>query len=63
MPLPSTLPEPDVTLKKIVDANADGLGIGLPKASIAGWNEYLVRLKQIKQPIPYDQLVWKTGVL
>ena len=63
MPLPSTLPDPDVTLKKIVDANADGLGIGLPKASIAGWNQYLVRLKQIKQPFPYDQLVWKTGVL
>jgi NitT/TauT family transport system substrate-binding protein len=60
MPLPSIVADPDATLKKIVDSNADGLGVGIPKESIDGWNRYLVRLGQIKQAIPYDQLVWKT---
>jgi ABC-type nitrate/sulfonate/bicarbonate transport system substrate-binding protein len=61
MPLPSDISDADGTLKKIVDVNADGLGVGLPKSSVDGWNSYLMSLKQIKQPIPYDQLVWKTG--
>jgi len=52
---------PEGTLRRIVDVNANGLGVGIPRASIDGWNKYLISLKQIKQPIPYDELVWKTG--
>jgi len=52
---------PAGTLRRIVDVNASGLGVGIPRASIDGWNKYLIFLKQIKQPIPYDELVWKTG--
>lgn len=63
MPLPTTLVNPDATLKKIVDVNAGGLGIGVPKSSVDGWNHYLMSLKQIEKPTPYDQLVWKTGQL
>jgi NitT/TauT family transport system substrate-binding protein len=61
MPLPSNLPDADATLKRIVDVNANGLSAGIPKESIEGWNKYLIFLKQIEQPIPYDELVWKTG--
>ena len=61
MPLPSDLADADGTLRKIVDVNAGGLGVGIPRSSVDGWNNYLMSLKQIKQPIPYDQLVWKTG--
>lgn len=55
------VPDPDVTLRRIVDVNASGLGIGVPGSSIDGWNKYLISLQQIKQSIPYNELVWKTG--
>jgi NitT/TauT family transport system substrate-binding protein len=61
MRLPNEVRNPDATLKRIVDVNANLLGIGIPKESIAGWNDYLVALKQIPAPIPYDEIVWKTG--
>jgi NitT/TauT family transport system substrate-binding protein len=61
MPISSDVADAEKTLKNIVDVNADGLGVGVPKSSIDGWNAYLVFLKQIDQPIPYDELVWKTG--
>lgn len=61
MPLPSDTSDPDAALKRIVDVNAEGLGVGVPKESIEGWNGYLTFLKQIEKPIPYDELVWKTG--
>jgi NitT/TauT family transport system substrate-binding protein len=61
MPLPSGTSDPDAALKRIVDVNAAGLGAGVPKQSIEGWNNYLTFLKQIEKPIPYDDLVWKTG--
>jgi NitT/TauT family transport system substrate-binding protein len=61
MPLPSDTSDPDAALKRIVDVNAAGLGAGVPKESIEGWNKYLMSLKQIEKPIPYDELVWKTG--
>ncbi len=60
MPI-SNVSNPEATLRRIVDVNANGLGIGIPRASIDGWNKYLTSLKQIEQPIPYDELVWKTG--
>jgi ABC-type nitrate/sulfonate/bicarbonate transport system substrate-binding protein len=63
MPLPGDTSDPDSTLKRIVDVNAAGLGAGVPKESIEGWNKYLIFLKQIEKPIPYDELVWKTGRL
>jgi NitT/TauT family transport system substrate-binding protein len=61
MPLPTDTSDPDAALKRIVDVNAEGLGAGIPKESIEGWNKYLIFLKQIEKPIPYDELVWKTG--
>jgi NitT/TauT family transport system substrate-binding protein len=61
MTLPSGLPDPDATLKRIVDVNANLLGIGVPPTSIEGWNDYLLSLKQIPAPIPYDEVVWRTG--
>jgi ABC-type nitrate/sulfonate/bicarbonate transport system substrate-binding protein len=63
MPLPSDVPDADATLKRIIDINAAGLSVGVPQDAIEGWNKYLLSLKQIEQPIPYDQLVWKTGRL
>jgi ABC-type nitrate/sulfonate/bicarbonate transport system substrate-binding protein len=62
MPLPSDVASVDATLKRIVDVNAEGLGVGLPKESIEGWNKYLIFLKQIDQPIAYNELVWKSGL-
>jgi ABC-type nitrate/sulfonate/bicarbonate transport system substrate-binding protein len=61
MPLPSDTSDPNTALKRIVDVNAEGLGVGIPKESIEGWNKYLIFLKQIDKPIPYNELVWKTG--
>ena len=60
---PGNLSAPDATLMRIVDVNAALRGVSIPKASIAGWNAYLVLLKQIPAPIPYDQVVWRTGRL
>lgn len=40
--LPDNLSAPDATLRQIVDVNAGLLGVGIPKASMAGWNAYLV---------------------
>jgi hypothetical protein len=59
--LPATLPNRDETLKRIVDVHAGLLGVGVPRESIEGWNRYVLSLKQIAAPIPYDELVWKTG--
>jgi NitT/TauT family transport system substrate-binding protein len=61
MPLAISLPNREETLKRIVDIHAGLLGVGVPRESIAGWNRYLLSLKQIPSPIPYDELVWKTG--
>jgi NitT/TauT family transport system substrate-binding protein len=61
MPLPATMPDPEATLKAIVDANARGLDIGIPESSVDGWNNYIISLKEMDKPIPYDELVWKTG--
>jgi ABC-type nitrate/sulfonate/bicarbonate transport system substrate-binding protein len=61
MHLPDNLSAPDATLRRIVDVNAALFGVGIPNASIAGWNAYLVSLKQIPAPIPYNQVVWRTG--
>jgi ABC-type nitrate/sulfonate/bicarbonate transport system substrate-binding protein len=61
MPLPTDVLNSDATLKRIVDINADELSPGVPRASIDGWNKYLMSLKQIAQPISYDELVWKSG--
>jgi NitT/TauT family transport system substrate-binding protein len=61
MPLPDSLPNRQETLKRIVDINANDLGVGIPPASIQGWNKYLLSLKQIQSPISYQDLVWKTG--
>jgi NitT/TauT family transport system substrate-binding protein len=60
MPI-SDVSNPEATLRRIVDVNANGLGVGVPRASIEGWNKYLISLKQIQQPVAYDELVWKTG--
>jgi NitT/TauT family transport system substrate-binding protein len=59
--LPSTLPNRDETLKRIVDVHAGLLGVGVPRESIEGWNRYVLSLKQIDKAIPYDELVWKTA--
>ena len=61
MPLPDTVQDKEKTLERIVEVNAGGLGVGVPDASIEGWNKYLLSLKQIAAPIPYTELVWKTG--
>jgi ABC-type nitrate/sulfonate/bicarbonate transport system substrate-binding protein len=61
MRLPSNVPSPEATLRRIVDVNADLLGIGIPPAAIQGWNTYLVSLKQIPSSIPYEEIVWRTG--
>jgi NitT/TauT family transport system substrate-binding protein len=63
MPLPSDVGDADATLRRIVEINSTGLGVGVPRDSIEGWNKYLIYLKQIGSPIPYDELVWKTGRL
>jgi ABC-type nitrate/sulfonate/bicarbonate transport system substrate-binding protein len=61
MKLPDNLPNADATLKRIVDVNAALLDVGVPRSSIDGWNDYLLALKQIPTPIPYEQVVWRTG--
>jgi len=61
MPLAISVPNREETLKRIVDIHAGLLGVGVPRDAIAGWNRYLLSLKQIPSPIPYDELVWKTG--
>lgn len=61
MKLPDDVAAPDKTLRRIVDVNAALLGVGIPEASIAAWNDYLVSLKQIPAPIPYDQVVWRAA--
>jgi hypothetical protein len=42
MSLPSDVPEPEATLKRIVEINAAGLSSGISTGSIDGWNKYLV---------------------
>jgi NitT/TauT family transport system substrate-binding protein len=59
--LPATLPNREETLKRIVDVHAGLLGVGVPRDSIEGWNRYVLSLKQIVSPIPYEDLVWRTG--
>lgn len=62
MKFPDTLSNPEETLKRVVDTNAEILGTGIPKSSIDGWNDYIVKhLKQIDAPVPYEELVWETG--
>jgi hypothetical protein len=63
MQLRDNLSAPDATLQRIDDVNAALLSTGVPKVSIAGWNDYLVSLKQIPASVPYDQVVWRTGRL
>lgn len=60
MPL-DAVPNREATLKRIVDINSEMLGIGTSKESVAGWNNLLMHLRQIATPIPYEDLVWKTG--
>jgi NitT/TauT family transport system substrate-binding protein len=61
MTLPSDTSDPDAALKRIVDVNANGVSVGVPRDAIDGWNKYLISLKQLDKPIPYDELVWKSG--
>lgn len=61
MPIPDAIPNREETLRRIVDVNAAQLGAGIPRGSIEGWNQYVMSLKQIMGPVPYDELVWKTG--
>jgi ABC-type nitrate/sulfonate/bicarbonate transport system substrate-binding protein len=61
MKLPGDAADPDAALKRIVDANADSVGVGIPKKSIEGWNKYLMALGQIAKPVPYDEMVWSTA--
>lgn len=61
MPLPNTLPDAEATLKRIVDINIGLLSPDIPKSAVDGYNKYLGGLGQLKKPIPYDELVWKTA--
>jgi NitT/TauT family transport system substrate-binding protein len=61
MQISSSVADPTATLTRIVDVNANLLGIGIPREAIDGWNSYLVSLDQIPAPIPYDEIVWRTG--
>ncbi len=61
MSLPNTLPNREETLQRIVDINASLLAPGIPKSAVDGYNNYLISLKQMTKPIPYDELVWKTA--
>ena len=61
MPIPDSVPNREGTLKRIVDINAGLLGVGIPRQSIAGWNQYIISIKQITSPVPYEELVWKSG--
>jgi NMT1/THI5 like len=61
MQMPAAVTDPTGILKKIIDVNANLLGIGIPRETIDGWNAYLVSLNQIPAPIPYNDIVWWTG--
>jgi NitT/TauT family transport system substrate-binding protein len=61
MPLPDTLPNRQETLKRIVDINAGILAPNVPRSSADGYNNYLISLKQITAPIPYEEFIWKTA--
>jgi NitT/TauT family transport system substrate-binding protein len=61
MEMPAGVADPAATLKKIIDVNANLLGVGIPRDAIDGWNAYLMSLNQIPAPIPYDEIVWRTG--
>ena len=61
MPLPDTLPDREKTLKHIVDINASLLAPDVPRSSVDGYNNYIISLKQMTSPIPYEALVWKTA--
>jgi NitT/TauT family transport system substrate-binding protein len=61
MHLPDNVSDPSATLKRIVDVNANLLGIGIPRTAIDGWNSFLLSLRQIPSPIPYNEMVWPTG--
>jgi hypothetical protein len=52
---------PSDVMNLIVDVNTSGLSVGVPKESIEDWNRYLVSLRQLEQPVPYDDLVWTTA--
>ena len=61
MPLPDTLPNRQETLKQIVDINAGLLAPNVPRSSADGYNNYLIFLKQVTTPFPYDEFIWKTA--
>jgi len=61
MTMPSGVADPSATLQRIIDVNTNLLGIGVSREAIDGWNAYLVSLNQIPAPIPYDEIVWRTG--
>jgi NitT/TauT family transport system substrate-binding protein len=61
MPLKENVPNREETIRAIVDINASVLGVGIPMSAIEGWNNYLMHLNQIESPIPYEEIVWKTG--
>jgi ABC-type nitrate/sulfonate/bicarbonate transport system substrate-binding protein len=62
VPLPDTVASRKTALERIVDKNAGLVGAGIPKESIDGWNNYLIRLKQITTPVPMAELVWRTAM-
>ena len=61
MPLPDTLPNRQETLKQIVDITAGLLAPNVPRSSADGYNNYLIFLKQVTTPFPYDEFIWKTA--
>jgi ABC-type nitrate/sulfonate/bicarbonate transport system substrate-binding protein len=61
MALPDTLPNKDETLKKIIDINAGLLAPHIPRSSMDGYNAYVISLKQMSAPIPYEEFIWKSA--
>lgn len=61
MPLPDTLPNPQETLKRIIDVHASLLAPNVPRSSFEGYNSYLISLKQITTPMVYEEVIWKTA--
>ena len=61
MPLPDTVPNREETLKRIVDVHASLLAPHVPRSSVDGYNKYLISLKQLTAPIPYEEIIWKTA--